>query len=398
MVSPLRLQLNSEFLDAYSIHDSFIVWNKSTDTVQVLQGIGCWVFLGLEQGLSNKELLDEYAREFSSAGLRLADLHNTIEKVKVILCRSSTSSSPYREEFSVVFADPVVDKTLEGMRFGLNHLRYQIVTDNIALQNELEHLLSSQTKPYSAEVDCQFVISTESSQTEYSEGSDNFSIACNGTPLVSGLPYQELMPLLMDYIQISNYQSRDYLVATHGAVMVRDGHALILPGISGSGKSTLCAGLIAYGFMCFTDEVAVFDKSGLVQSLQLPIAIKQGSWEILSKAWPDLERQTLWQRPDGRKLKYLVPPVSVLSQPVFQQTLIFPRYDSEVSSAVLNPIAPVEALNQMTLAGYQLKHGFTEEKFGQLVRLSVDTPAYNLSYSSIEHARRAIEPLMSGFQ
>ena len=149
------------------------------------------------------------------------------------------------------------------------------------------------------------------------------------------------------------------------------------------------------GFTCYSDEVAVFNQAGLVEPLELPIAIKQGSWEALSSSWPCIKRLPIWERPDGRKLKYIALPELLPAETITSQSFIFPSYDSNLQEPFLKKLPPELAFYNLIKAGYQLKSGLNEEKIKQLIDLVLKTPAYSLTYSNFGQAWRVLKSQFS---
>lgn len=77
------------------------------------------------------------------------------------------------------------------------------------------------------------------------------------------------------------------LVAVHAAVIVKEGRALLVPGVSGVGKSSLCMAAIAAGAQVLTDEYALVDPiSGLVTGWRRPLRVRrrQGGVDRLNLA------------------------------------------------------------------------------------------------------------------
>jgi hypothetical protein len=75
--------------------------------------------------------------------------------------------------------------------------------------------------------------------------------------------------------------AHDHLVV-HGAVLERDGRALILAADPGSGKSTLCAALVHAGWRLLSDELALVDLgSGRVRPVARPISLKNASIDVV---------------------------------------------------------------------------------------------------------------------
>ena len=384
----MEVALNTPWLKAFHINGCLLIWQRTDDSLHVLSGLSCWIFLGVDQGMDSTELLQEYHAVNPDRALDEQYWASIFSALQPFFLAGELSGNQYRQEFGEVFQQPASRKWLDkGFCFRLNHLGYQIVSECDRLLEELAGYCSPRHGA-DLNVDCQLLVMPDGGA---------WSIDCNGISLAKSVKGNSLLPLLMDFIQVLNYQSADYLLAVHAAVVVKDGHALILPGQSGSGKSTLCAGLLQRGFSCYSDELAVLDHKGFAQPLPLPIGIKSGSWSYLEPEWPELADASVWQRPDGRQLKYLRLPDGSLpgSNSISRQTLLFPTHDADCQQPVWCRLPPEQSLLQLTRAGYQLKTGLTEEKIMNLLEFAQRTPAYTLSYAKLSQIEPFINDLLS---
>jgi hypothetical protein len=83
-------------------------------------------------------------------------------------------------------------------------------------------------------------------------------------------------------------QAREHLFV-HAGVVARNGRAVLLPGRSGVGKTTLVRELTAAGWSCYSDEVAVLDRDGLVHPFRRALRVRtpQGTQRVPAGG-PDL--------------------------------------------------------------------------------------------------------------
>jgi energy-coupling factor transporter ATP-binding protein EcfA2 len=318
---------------------------------------------------------------------RLAPLFNPLNE-------DEEEEGHYREEFAELLKTPppVVanDSSLKatGFSFIVAGLTFKLCQAPALLMKEFSDLCAENNLATAQAIRCYLNVFSDDDGATY-------QIACNGRVLKKALPYNCILPVLMDIIQILSYQSNDYLIAVHAAVVVKDKQALVLPGISGSGKSTLCVSLLQQGYQCYSDELTVFARSNnSVTPLPLPMAVKTGSWPILNADWPILDNATIWHRVDGRQLKYLPlrPPHFPIENPAFDaaievQRVIFPHYDAHCTKPSLKIIDPVQLLMGLTRAGYQIKADLTADKVKQLLCLVQQMPAYELHYATLSQAQ-----------
>jgi len=387
------IPLHSQHIRAYPAGDDLIVLHQPSGSLHAVEGLGCWLFLGLDQGLSEQQLLAEYRKAYPADAIPETQWSAMLAEI-MPLFDTQAGQTVYHEEFSAVLQSvPIASHAQEAVCFHLNGLGFEVSCDAPALLAVLRELAPGERLSQddrSPTIRCQFEIRQNTAETTY-------HITCNGQLLTQQVPFDGLLPLLMDYIQILAYQSQEYLLAIHAAAVVKDGVALILPGVSGSGKSTLCVSLVEQGFECYSDELAILTyPSAHLQPLTLPMAVKTGSWALLESAWPVLTQAPVWQRPDGRQLKYI--PLPHQARPtnpaaIRQQYVVFPHYDPNVSQASLKPLNPIHLLKRLATAGYQIKRHLDANKVEHLINFANHTPAYTLHYANLAQAHAYLAQL-----
>lgn len=371
--------------------NAFVFWHRSSASLHQLSGLGCWVLMGLDQGLNADQLIQEYQASHPDTLASTDAVSDLITQVQAILLTSDTATAPYREEYTAVLAGGVSSERLdEGICFRAGMLNIQLISQASAFMQSVYSLFAYELRsPISGAIDGQFEV--------IENAPDSYRLLCNGKVLNSTLTAAQLMPVLMDYIQIMGYQRHDYLLAVHAAVVVNKGLALILPGLSGAGKSTLCVSLVQQGYACYSDELAVLgEPEGMAQPLPLPMAVKRGSWPLLQTDWPVLKTAEIWRRPDGRELKYLPLPDTAYpdqQSPITHQHVIFPQYDARCETAELRRLTPSELLHQLTQVGYQVKAGLDPHKVERLLAFVSTTPAHAIRYANLEDAHALLKTL-----
>jgi energy-coupling factor transporter ATP-binding protein EcfA2 len=103
--------------------------------------------------------------------------------------------------------------------------------------------------------------------------------------------------------------------ALHGAALLSEGGAVLLVGSSGSGKSTLASVLNAGGWPAIADDVVFAHENRVtITGLAFAFAAKPGSWDVLARFFPGLERLRPRTRPDGRIVR-CIPPTATADDP-----------------------------------------------------------------------------------
>ena len=136
-------------------------------------------------------------------------------------------------------------------------------------------------------------------------------------------------------------------IAVHGAVVERDGGALILSGPSGSGKSTLCAALVLQGWRLFSDEFALIDpNSRSLLPLPRPISLREAAIDIIRKRGLSLVFGPEGRDVEGARFAHLKPPresVRRAGEPAPARVIVLPRYAAGAPT-LLEPITKARAL------------------------------------------------------
>lgn len=220
--------------------------------------------------------------------------------------------------------------------------------------------------------------------------STGLSLRLNGWERAGSLNEASVTPLLVDTLRKFAYRHSDYLMALHSALLVREGKGVLLPGASGSGKSTLAAAMTARGFDCATDEVVVLGRNGMARTMPFGIGLKSGSWPLLAAAHPSLVHQFVHTRLDGRSIRYL--PIQGVASPLPISTIVFPAY-LPGAPASLHPLDPVQALQRLTEAGYDLGGALDTARLEAILAWISRLPTYRLVYSELAQAVALLEAL-----
>jgi hypothetical protein len=371
--------LNTRHLKGYFLGESLLVWHQAADTLSLIEGIGIWAFLGLDQGLNKSCLLMEYQTQYS--GQSIQHIEQVIQSLAHFF--SDTGQVPavaYIEEFSYIRRQRLyADNPAKDICFCINGIYYQLLSDNRDVVEQVQHLLAHFFHPPPNTTDYQFVVEKTCQDSDHLTS----RIICNGIVLKEGVLAEHLLPILIDYIQISNYQSIDYLIAVHAAVVAKGRQVFVFPGVSGSGKTSLCLHLVTKGFICYSDELAILNKNFSFQTLCLPVSIKSGAWQLFDSAWPALAEARVWQKENGTDLKYLPLPSDgclPVDSNTAKKTIVFPRYDPEAIFPECSRLSPTQSLINIIQAGYQIKHGLSQNKVSDLICFFNKTPAFTMSY------------------
>ncbi len=181
----------------------------------------------------------------------------------------------------------------------------------------------------------------------------------------------------------------------HGAALAHNGHGLALVGSSGSGKSTLTAALMATGFDYLSDDlIALSEPTKAIVPLPLPLSIKPGSFDVVSRLWPELAQAPSY-RTKGLDARLLVPPAAAWdAQPAALRRVVFPHYAAGVHPQ-LTRLSPFQTIERLLSDRIWLGSPITEERVTAFLAWLEDTPAYALTYADLDGAVRLIEDVVA---
>lgn len=190
-------------------------------------------------------------------------------------------------------------------------------------------------------------------------------------------------------VQRALEHSRDFC-AIHAAGIALHGGCLLLPGVSGSGKSTLAAALVASGQGLFGDDTIVLARDTLdARPIPFAICLKAGAWDILRPSFPLLERLPTWRRPDGKSVRYLVPPErSRWIEPGRRERvrwIVFPRRTQD-AGAELVPLARAESLSRLFAECCFLESRLDSAKVERLVDWISRIECFEMRFASLDGA------------
>jgi len=177
-----------------------------------------------------------------------------------------------------------------------------------------------------------------------------------------------------------------HLLTMHGAVVERDGKAIITLGNSGAGKSTLCAAMVADGWRLLTDELALIDPHRLdVTPLVRPISLKNKSVDLIRQICPEavfgLES---FNRRKGR-IAHMKPPrtsVQRMAEKAYPTRVLFVNYQPDQSVPLFVEVDPAEA--HIRVARQSFNYGLLGHLgFDTVSRLMKQTRCFDFTYGNL---------------
>lgn len=192
--------------------------------------------------------------------------------------------------------------------------------------------------------------------------------------------------LVAEFVDIT-YRQSDCLAVLHGGAIGRDQQAIIFAGASGSGKSTLIASLQATWGIYLSDDVCPLTaQDGMLVPVPMGQNIKEGSWQVVVRDFPELLRQTTVRRKKS-STKYLIPSTfddETWLKPWPVGAIVFPAFQ-EGSSPTFSQIPPLNGLSTLMNSG-----SIYGDDISSLLKWIVNIPCYQITYPNLEAAHQIL--------
>ncbi len=188
-----------------------------------------------------------------------------------------------------------------------------------------------------------------------------------------------------------------YLII-HGAVVEREGRAVVMPGISGAGKSTLTAALVATGWRLLSDEVTIIDpRDGLLRPHPRPISLKNETIDLIAGRYPQFATKKRYEGTSKGTVAFLKVPHDAIEKAdcsARPSLLVAIKYDP---AGTLTCDRLEKAKTFMLLARQSLNYKIMLERgFHTLANTVESSEHYLLTYSNLDEAVRTIDELANG--
>lgn len=183
-----------------------------------------------------------------------------------------------------------------------------------------------------------------------------------------------------------------YELALHAAALSRGERLVLLCGNPGAGKTTLTLALAQAKFGFVSDDVTLLSASGHGIGLPFAAAVKSGAWPLLGEYYPDLDAKPLFRRPDGKRVRYVVPKEfslgSLSPRPIGWVILL---HRDRHSSPNLARVDAVSALRGLLNGAFAPGQELGSTAFDVLTQVIGSARTCFLTYSRLEDAVELLE-------
>ena len=313
--------LKTKHLSLYLENNKGLLFNHSNSCLYSLPTLSVFILLLVDEGLSQDEVLETLKKKSDLRHTELLNFYLSISNMLTIQsARLKYADGQYPELTAIntwyakghAKNPPHTFQVAEASFLILGEPK--LIQDIISLLSPIQKVLDH--------IDFEILIKQDA---------QSYYIYSNGLLVEQCNTYLEVMPLIIDRLQVLAFQKSDYKFCFHGAALATPTGNLLLPGESGAGKSTLSALLLDNTHQLYSDEFIALNDRFEITTIPLPIAVKSGSWQVVSEKYPQLSEAKTWHRLDGRQLKYLWPSTFAEYVPIPQSNtlLIHPQTQSQ---------------------------------------------------------------------
>ncbi|CAN7249043.1 hypothetical protein LJR219_001036 [Phenylobacterium sp. LjRoot219] len=178
---------------------------------------------------------------------------------------------------------------------------------------------------------------------------------------------------------------------THGALLQNGDCSLLLSAEPGAGKTTLALALAAVGWRYGSDDIVRLSPEGAARGVPFAAAVKSGGVSLLHGFWPELERLPEWERTDGQRARYLLPPQRAQTPQPLSVVVTLARRPG--AAAEVKPISAVDALGAIVHSAYARRWCMTGDALCNLAATLERAVCVRLEYSDLGPAVQAIGEL-----
>lgn len=361
----------------FKLGDYFVVSSPKENSLKIIDPIGCFILESVDAGVSSEIISKDISEAF------LTSFENAQRDVSIFLNQYNKNTFDSKDAFdfslSIKRASHIAScdkKQIIPFPSFILQINHQL-EDSLYLTHQFfSHLEVKDTSFISAD----YNLFIQKNKEKYWE------IILNKDILVSGENLEDIIIPALSHVLELAIRKDPYLILLHASGVTYNNNAIIFPAIGGSGKSTLCAALIKSGFGYINDDVIpVAYDSGELISIPFCLGIKQGSWDVLEKYYPDISQKTIFGR-SNLKVKYLSPPkVEEYKKSHKPKFLIVPCYKRE-SQCSIEKTSSIEGLRAIIEGESLIKLPLNDDDIGRLVEWVADLECYTLTYDDLDEA------------
>jgi len=221
---------------------------------------------------------------------------------------------------------------------------------------------------------------------------DGFHIFCGqcyvgteaGVTAARGVLLQEI---------VRSCRSRESLAVFHAGACGSRSRCVVFPAGTQSGKTTLAAVLMQMGLTFYSDDSVILERDTLsVPGMPFAIMVREGSWNVLSRRFPELlDAPVVWRY--GQRVRFL-PPAGMKQDGYSERVgaIVFIRFESAAATEI-SALDPFQALLRLDQSGFWVEHN--QQSIRAFLAWIQSTPSFTLTYSDVDQAAALIRDLIA---
>lgn len=210
-----------------------------------------------------------------------------------------------------------------------------------------------------------------------------YQVLINGKTHYSNLDFdQTLINICYAIGELATHEEPRLLVL-HAAALRWHDKVWLFPAQAGSGKSTLAANLLQHGATLINDDIVPLNHDGTLSTLQQPLKIKSGAWQVLEPLYSQLTAMPALKRPDGLIMKHLGLPHAHYCRAGAKQNvdyLVVPEYSPQAAQAQRQTLDAVATLQALLAAEPYFPHQLTRAYLENILAWLQGIPGYKITY------------------
>lgn len=365
--------------------DSFLIWFQNSNSYFFLEEPAWYVF----KKIANRHKSQTIAKNFSSRyEIGYKESLNFIKEVRHNINIYNRTKS--RRKFIDKFENKIKKHVYSAYSTHRYNMQNKIIDFSFAtlkLENWIHPLIKHlETKELFKEKS-HFELFTFENRVIFKV--DNMlkgSWKLDESPFVKGRVFVELLNAL------HNKTDADWLMTVHASAISDGKKTILFSASAGSGKTTFAALLKTHGYHIISDDFVPIEKSTF-KAYPLPIAmsVKEGSMDLLTTHYPELDKKTYIEINPKKKIKYLPVDSQIVNMVFPVNEFVFIKYDHSVD-LFIEKCEPIEALKKLFEEAWIPPAVENVEVFLDKIR---SASFYNLTYSNNEMAIEAINQIFN---
>jgi hypothetical protein len=179
----------------------------------------------------------------------------------------------------------------------------------------------------------------------------------------------------------------------HAALLASEERGLLISGPAGAGKSTLALALAAKGFGYGSDDVVEVHNGCSFKGVRFAPASKADGWHLIEPYVADIQRLPTHVRHDSRSVRY-IPVNGFRCGDVMALRWVILLDRRPATTAVLQPVEPLEALSQLLAAAFSGERRIEADTLAAFGAALCRARCFQLVYSDLPSALTALDEMV----